>query len=96
MIEPIALSIFALAALIGAYQLLTAPTLADRVVALDVVLISLMGGVVVDAAMNRDTTNLVFLVVLAIIGFTTTVSISRFIEHHRGEGSTTGFQRADS
>jgi len=80
MTESIALGIFALAALVGVYHLLTAPTLADRVVALDVVLVSLMGGVVVDAAMNRDTTNLVFLVVLAIVGLTTTASISRFID----------------
>ncbi len=80
MISAIAISCFGLAGLCGAYRLLVGPGLADRVMALDVTLISLMGAVTVDAARRDDTTYLVLLVVLAIIGFTATVAASRFLE----------------
>ncbi len=77
----VALACFTIAGLCGTYRLLAGPSLADRVVALDVVLISLMGAVTVDAARRDDATYLVALVVLAIVGFTATVAASRFIEH---------------
>ena len=62
-------------------RLLWGPTLADRVVALDVVLISLMGAIAVYAADSGSTVYLDLLVVIAIVGFTATVAASRFIEH---------------
>lgn len=65
-------------------RLLLGPSLADRVIALDVALISLMGAIATNAAITGDTTYLNLLVVIAIIGFTATVAASRFIEHeHR-------------
>jgi multicomponent Na+:H+ antiporter subunit F len=78
--EVVAIVCFSIAGLCGAIRLTRGPTLADRVVALDVSLISLMGAIAVDAARRSDTTYLVTLVVLAIIGFTATVAASRFIE----------------
>jgi multicomponent Na+:H+ antiporter subunit F len=75
---------FVIAGTFGVYRLLTGPSLADRVAALDVALISLMGAVTVDAARRDDPTYLITLMVLAIIGFTTTVATSRFIEHNSG------------
>lgn len=83
----VALCGFVAAGLCGTYRLLAGPSLADRVMALDVTLISLMGAIAVDAARSDDTTNLIMLVVLAIIGFTATVAASRFIEH---EAETAG------
>lgn len=77
----VALLLFVLSGLAGGYRLLAGPTLADRVIALDVTLMSLMGAIVVDAVRRDSTTNLVILVVLAIIGFTATVAASRFLEH---------------
>ena len=74
---------FALAGLCGVYRLLVGPSLADRIIALDLLLISLMGSIVVDAVDRDDTTYLTVPVVLAIIGFTATVSACRFIEHER-------------
>ncbi|MEZ5341456.1 MAG: monovalent cation/H+ antiporter complex subunit F [Acidimicrobiales bacterium] len=64
----------------GVYRLLMGPTLADRIVAMDVALIALMGCITIDAATRADTTNLILLVVLAIVGFTATVAASRFVE----------------
>jgi multisubunit Na+/H+ antiporter MnhF subunit len=80
MISAIAICCFGIAGLCGGYRLLVGPGLADRIMALDVTLISLMGAVTVEAARQDDTTYLVLLVVLAIIGFTATVAASRFLE----------------
>jgi multicomponent Na+:H+ antiporter subunit F len=75
---------FMIAASSAGFRLLRGPSLADRVIALDVALISLMGAIATDAAASGDTTNLNLLVVIAIVGFTATVAASRFIEHeHR-------------
>ena len=72
-----------IAAAAAVYRLVVGPTLADRVIALDLLLVALMTGIVVDAA-NRDTTTwLNLLVVIAIIGFTATVAVSRFMEQRR-------------
>ena len=49
-----------------------------------------MGAIVVDAAHRRDPTNLVIVVVLAIIGFTGTVAASQFIEHENGPPDRVG------
>ena len=78
-----AICCFGIAGLCGTYRLLIGPHLADRVMALDLTLVSLMGAIAVDAANRDDTTYLVLLVVIAIIGFTATVTASRFIEREQ-------------
>jgi multicomponent Na+:H+ antiporter subunit F len=65
------------------YRLVVGPTLADRVIALDLLLVALMTGIVVDAADRGSTAWLNLLVVIAIIGFTATVAVSRFMEQRR-------------
>jgi len=64
-------------------RLVIGPTLADRVIALDLLLVALMTAIVIDAADRRSTTWLNLLVVIAIIGFTATVAVSRFMERQR-------------
>jgi multicomponent Na+:H+ antiporter subunit F len=81
MIAALATSGFIIAAACGVIRLLRGPALADRVIALDVVLISLMGAIAVGAAETGTTTYLDLLVVITIVGFTATVAASRFIEH---------------
>lgn len=81
MIGAIAIAGFVAAGAAAAVRLLRGPTLADRVAALDVALISLMGAIVVDAAESGDGVNLNLLIVIAIVGFTATVAASRYIEH---------------
>lgn len=84
MISVIAQLAFVVAGACALVRLLIGPTLADRVVALDVALISLMAGITVDAASTGDTSALVLPGVIAIIGFTATVAVSRFIEREGG------------
>lgn len=73
-------ALFVTGAAAGA-RLLIGPTLADRIVALDVALMALMTAIAVHAADSGTTVFLDLLVVIAIVGFTATVAASRFIEH---------------
>ena len=68
------------AAATAIHRLVTGPTLADRVIALDLLLVALMTGIVIDASHRDTTTWLNLLVVIAIIGFTATVAVSRYME----------------
>ncbi len=81
MIAELVVGGFVVAGICAGLRLLRGPSLADRIVALDVALMSLMGAIAVDAADSGSTTNLDLLVVIAIVGFTATVAASRFIEH---------------
>ena len=63
------------------WRLVVGPTLAGRIAALDVALISLMGAIAIHAAETDERAWLDLLVVIAIIGFTATVAVSRFVEH---------------
>jgi len=78
-----AIALFVLAALIASVRLLLAPNLADRVIALDVTLISFMGAIAANAAHTNSSQYLILLVVIAIIGFTATVSAARFLQHEQ-------------
>ncbi len=69
-----------LAAIAALYRLVVGPSLADRIIALDLLLISLMSAIAIDAGVNGDSTWLKLLVVIAIIGFTATVASTAFIE----------------
>lgn len=84
MIASIALVAFGLTFAAAAIRAVIGPTLADRVTALDVGVVSIMGAVAVDAADTGSTRLVPVLAVMAIVGFTATVAASRFIEHQGG------------
>jgi multisubunit Na+/H+ antiporter MnhF subunit len=88
MIATISIGAFLLTGAFAGYRLLRGPSLGDRVAALDVMLVSLMSGIAIDAAATGDSTSLDLLVVIAVVGFTTTVAASRFIEHTGPEEGT--------
>ncbi len=83
MVATIAIVVLFAAAAVAMVRVVRGPALADRVIALDLVLVALMCAVVVDAADSGSTATLDLLVVIAIVGFTTTVAVSRFIEGTR-------------
>lgn len=56
------------------------PELVDRIVALDAVLLMLAGGVAVEAARSGREDLVGVLVVVALVAFTGTVLVARFIE----------------
>ncbi len=81
MIATLTIAAFVVTATCAAIRLVRGPSLADRVIALDVALVSLMGAIAVHAAETGTTTYLDLLVVIAMVGFTATVAATRFIEH---------------
>ena len=80
MIADIAVAIFLLAGVLAGIRLIRGPELADRVISLDAALVALMGAIGTRAAESGDTLYVGILVVIAIVAFTATVVLSRFIE----------------
>jgi multisubunit Na+/H+ antiporter MnhF subunit len=79
-IADIAVGIFLLAGLLAGVRLVRGPDLVDRVISLDAALVALMGAVGVRVADSGETLYIGILVVIAIVAFTATVVLSRFIE----------------
>ncbi|HLU27704.1 MAG TPA: monovalent cation/H+ antiporter complex subunit F [Glycomyces sp.] len=80
---------YAVAALLAAAGAMTlirivrGPTTLDRIVATDVLLAITASAIAAVAAFTRDPTSLPVLVVLAILGFTGSVAVSRFITREK-------------
>ncbi len=70
----------AISAVLCMVRLVRGPSLADRIVALDGLLILVVSGIGVDAARTGRGTYLDVLVVAALLGFVGTVNVARFIE----------------
>lgn len=80
MIADIALAIFLLAGILAGVRLVRGPSLADRVISLDAGLVALMGAIGTRVAETGETLYIGILAVIAIVAFTATVVLSRFIE----------------
>lgn len=81
MIASIAFIAFGLTFVAAGVRAILGPSIADRVAALDVAVVSIMGAVAVDVAETGSIRLVPVLAVMAIVGFTATVAASRFIEH---------------
>lgn len=76
----IALACLAVSAALCTARLVRTGSLADRIVALDALLIVVVSGIAVQAARTGDGAYLDVLVVAALLGFLGTVTVARFIE----------------
>ena len=74
-----ALIVFSIALLIAMFRLIKGPTTADRVVAFDTTSAVIMSIVGVLSVINRTVSFLDSIMLIAIISFVSSVSISRFI-----------------
>jgi multicomponent Na+:H+ antiporter subunit F len=79
-IADVAVGIFLLAGILAGIRLVRGPSLADRVISLDAALVALMGAIGTRVAATGETLYIGGLVVSAIVAFTATVALSRFIE----------------
>ena len=70
----------AVAALLAMARAVRGPTLADRIVALDLVLLLLAGGVAAHGARSGTELFVPALIVVALVAFVSTVVVARFIE----------------
>lgn len=80
----VALVILVLAGFLCLIRLIRGPSLANRIVALDALLLIVVSGLAVQAAITGEDTYLDAMVVAALLGFTGTGLIARFIERRRG------------
>jgi multicomponent Na+:H+ antiporter subunit F len=79
-----ALVLIALAGACFFARLVIGPTLADRVVALDGLVITLVGAIALDAARTESDLFVDAVVVIALVGFVGTAAAARFIEERGG------------
>lgn len=80
----IALGVLVLAGFLCLIRLIRGPSLANRIVALDALLLMVVSGLAVQAAITGEDTYLDVMVVAALLGFTGTGLIAKFIERRRG------------
>jgi multicomponent Na+:H+ antiporter subunit F len=67
------------AALLSMARLLMGPSILDRALSLDVLVASALTGIGAYAALNRDPTVLPVLLVLSLLGFVGSISVSKFV-----------------
>lgn len=79
----IAFGVLSIAALLALLRLLRGDSLANRIVALDSLLLIVVSGLAVQAATTGDDTYLNVMVVAALLGFTGTALVAKFIERRR-------------
>jgi multicomponent Na+:H+ antiporter subunit F len=77
----VAFAVLAASALLCTARLVRGPSLADRIVALDALLVVIVSGIAVQAARTGQGTYLDVLVVVALLGFVGSTTVARFIEH---------------
>lgn len=70
----------ALAAGMCLVRLVRGPSVPDRIVALDALLLIVVAGIAVGAAANRSGDYLAVLVAVSLLGFVGTVTVARFVE----------------
>ncbi|MGY6501663.1 MAG: monovalent cation/H+ antiporter complex subunit F [Acidimicrobiales bacterium] len=76
----VSFAILMLSAALAVARIVSSPSLADRVIALDLLVVIALIAIAGDAA-RRDTGDFLdVLVVVALLGFLATVSVARFIE----------------
>jgi len=76
----ISFTLISLGALATLIRMLLGPTLADRIVATDLLLTLLIGGAAVESARTGEQVYLVVMVVVAVVGFLGTSFVARYME----------------
>lgn len=62
------------------YRLVRGPDVVDRIVALDGVLITIMGGILIEASRTKSPWSIDTVIVVALLGFVATGVLARFVE----------------
>ena len=75
-----ALVVVALAAVLSTVRLVRGPSVPDRIVALDSILVCVVAGIAVYSVAVGEASYLALLVVVALLGFVATVTAARFVE----------------
>lgn len=76
--------LLSIAAILFVARLLLGPSLADRIIALDGLLVTILGGVLVNAAWVDSGVSIDTVLVVALLGFVATGVLARYIEQRGG------------
>lgn len=80
----IAYLLLSIAAILFVVRLLLGPSVADRIIALDGLLVTILGGVLVNAAWVDSAVSIDTVLVVALLGFVATGVLARYIEQRGG------------
>lgn len=73
-------AVLAVSAIVALVRALVGPTITDRIIAVDLVLLMLAGGVGIQAARDAEPLTATVAVVVALLAFAGTVLVARYIE----------------
>ncbi|WP_019638187.1 Na(+)/H(+) antiporter subunit F1 [Paenibacillus fonticola] len=76
----ISLTLFSVAIAISLYRIIKGPSLPDRVIAMDMIGVNLISGIAAVSIMLRTKAYLEVILILGLLAFISTISLSRFIE----------------
>ena len=98
-VEVVAHALLGSGALLALYRLAIGPSLLDRVVATDTLLVIISASLAVHAALQRDPTVVPVLVVVSLLAFVGSVSIARYVggmplQSVTGDGQDVGLPEA--
>ena len=65
------------------YRIVRGPSLLDRAIGSDVLLVVLSGALILEMAVHRHTNTIVLVVLAAMVGFVGSVTLARFVEDNR-------------
>jgi multicomponent Na+:H+ antiporter subunit F len=74
----VAAALLFLAAILTLVRMLRGPSIHDRLVALDLLVVIVLGGILLHSVWRGEAANVILLVVVALVGFLSTVSVLRF------------------
>ncbi|MNJ29334.1 Na(+)/H(+) antiporter subunit F [compost metagenome] len=76
----IALTLFSVAIAISLYRIIRGPSIPDRVIAMDMIGVNLISGIAAVSILLKTKAYLEVILILGILAFISTISLSRFIE----------------
>lgn len=76
----VSLTLFSVAIAISLYRIIKGPSLPDRVIAMDMIGVNLISGIAAVSILLRTKAYLEVILVLGLLAFISTISLSRFIE----------------
>ncbi|GIN92406.1 Na(+)/H(+) antiporter subunit F [Siminovitchia terrae] len=75
-----ALVLFAIAIAIALFRIIRGPSIPDRVVAMDMIVVNLISGIAVVSVLLETKAFLEVILILGILAFISTIALSKFIE----------------
>lgn len=79
----IVLALLSTAGFLALYRILRGPSILDRVLASEVLLVTVMLGLITHMIYVENTRTLTAVLVVALLGFTASVSVARFVSHQK-------------